>query len=359
MLFPHYPSIAILAISILCCAFASAGTGTGVAGDIAQEAASVISEYRTDDPSARVRVWQSQITHPSGNPKFKEFQAQRLREWETTEFAPYRLNDPALVAQLREVLMPVLSLYGRQDCFQIILINHKVPVMMNDSGVLLMVSTGLIERANSDDELLGHVAHEVGHDLFWRRTAQARGILEIYRTRSSTSLLMQQATQELAKIELECDAFSTITLASMGRSPLTFGRYLEMIERNFPDYIDPNLPLVVLRTKVIESVVPTNRYRVAPQATEAFRKLKALLATEVHHPREPHRCGLKASKGDEKFILFTPEKCSKWQASPASEPANIVTEDASGIHVRNRFFSEEKYRTLPALRRWLASHPMQ
>lgn len=282
-LFPHSASLATCAISILCCALASVVSGIGAGSDTADEVANVINEYRTADPSSKVEVWQSQITHPSRNPKFKEFQAQRLKEWETTEFAPYRLNDPALVAQLREVLMPVLRLYRRQDCFQIILINHKVPVMMNDSGVLLMVSTGLIERASSDDELLGHVAHEVAHDLFWRRTAQARGLLEIYRTGNSTSLLKQRATQELGKIELECDAFSAITLASIGRNPLTFARYLEMIERDFPDYIDPNLPPVELRAKVIESVIPPNCYRVAPQATEAFRKLKALLAIEHNH----------------------------------------------------------------------------
>jgi len=258
-LFPYCPSVAIRAILIMCCALASVVSGIGAGSDTA-EAVNVINEYRTDEPSAKVRVWQSQITHPSRNPKFKEFQAQRLKEWETTEFAPYRLNDPALIAQLREVLMPVLRLYRRQDCFQIVLINHKVPVMMNDSGVLLMVSTGLIERASSDEELLGHVAHEVGHDLFWRRTAQARGLLEIYRTGNSTSLLEQRATQELAKIELECDAVSAITLASMGRNPLIFGHYLEMIERDFPDYLDPNLPPVALRAKVIESVIPANCY---------------------------------------------------------------------------------------------------
>ncbi len=288
-LFSRAHSVAIRIISILCCALASAGSGVRAGSDTADEVVNVIKEYRTADPSVKVHIWQSQITHPSRNPKFKEFQAQRMKEWETTEFAPYRIDDPALIAQLREVLMPVLRLYRRQDCFQIILIKHKVPVMMNDSGVLLMVSTGLIERASSDDELLGHVAHEVGHDLFWRRTAQARGLLEIYRTGNSTSLLKQRATQELGKIELECDAFSAVTLASMGRNPLTFGRYLETIERNFPDYIDPILPPTALRAKVIESVVPTNCNRVAPQATQAFRELKALLATEVHYPPQHYR----------------------------------------------------------------------
>jgi hypothetical protein len=56
---------------------ARGGVTVDAAGDTAQ---AVIDAYRTDDPAARVRIWQSEITHPSGNPKFKEFQAERLRE---------------------------------------------------------------------------------------------------------------------------------------------------------------------------------------------------------------------------------------------------------------------------------------
>src|ERR1044072_5258607 len=90
-------------------------------------AGSVIAEYRTNDPVAQVRGCKQQITRPSGNPRFAEFQAERLREWRSSEFAPYRVNDPALVAQVREIFNPVLRLYNRQDCFEIILIDHPVP----------------------------------------------------------------------------------------------------------------------------------------------------------------------------------------------------------------------------------------
>lgn len=269
----------ISAFFVLCCVLAVTGFAAGSGSDTAREASRVIDEYRTADPSAKVQVWQREITHPSGNPKFKEFQAQRLKEWESTEFAPYRLGDPALVSQLREVLMPVLRLYGRQDCFQVIVIRHDVPVMMNDSAVLLMVSTGLVERAGGEDELLGFAAHELGHDLFWQRTAQANARLQLYRAGRGTKLLEQETVQELARIELECDAFSAITLASMGRSPVSYGRYLETIGHDFSAYLDPGLPSIALRTKVIEGVVPANACRVAPRSSEAFLKLKAMLKT--------------------------------------------------------------------------------
>jgi phosphoribosylaminoimidazole (AIR) synthetase len=104
---------------------------------------------------------------------------------------------------------------------------------MNGSAVLLMLSTVLIRRAVSDDEILGHVAPELGYDLYWRRTAQARRALELYRTQGvGTPLGQKQALEELARIEFECDAFSAVTLASLGRHPLFFGHYLEATERS-------------------------------------------------------------------------------------------------------------------------------
>ena len=98
----------------------------------------------------RVKEWQATITHPSGNPKFKEFQAERLKEWESSEFAQYRLDDPQLSALVAEVISPVLRLYQQEDSFKIIIINHPAPVAMNDSSVILMFSTGMLERATSD-----------------------------------------------------------------------------------------------------------------------------------------------------------------------------------------------------------------
>lgn len=238
----------------------------------------VIRQYSTSDPTAQVRVWQAEMTHPSGNPKFKEFQVERLREWEATEFAKYKLDDPQITALVAEVIRPVLKLYGRENCFKLLIIDHPAPVAMNDSAVLLMFSTGMLERATSDDDLLGHTAHELGHDLFWQRTAQARQILELHRVGSTgTTLTEQQAYDELFKIELECDAFSAVTLAAMGRSPLPMARSHEAFTRDYPDYTRPDLPPAALRVKVIEGVVPRVAARATPQNSEAFIKLKALL----------------------------------------------------------------------------------
>ena len=275
----------IFIVTLTCCLLiprAAEGrkpAGTNTAENAAQ---AVISTYRTNNPVVRVEEWQREITHPSGNPKFKEFQAERLKEWESTEFAQYRLDDPQITTLVAEVIRPVLRLYRRENCFKLIIIDHPAPVAMNDSGVILMFSTGMLERTTSDDDLLGHAAHEVGHDLFWHRTAQARQILELHSNADAgTPLTERQAYEELFKIELECDAFSALTLAAMGRTPLPTARFHEAVGRDYPNYTRPDLPPADLRVKVIKSVVPAAATRVTPQNSEAFTKLKALVEARV------------------------------------------------------------------------------
>lgn len=178
----------------------------------------------------------------------------------------------------------MLRLYGREDCFKLLIIDHPAPVAMNDSAVLLMFSTGMLERATSDDELLGHTAHEVGHDLFWRRTAQARQALELHRAESAGAAMTErQAYDELLKIELECDAFGAVTLAAMGRSPLAAARSHEAFARDYPNYARPDLPPAALRVKVMEDVIPASAAHAAPRTSEAFTKLKALLEARRAH----------------------------------------------------------------------------
>ena len=240
-------------------------------------AAVVIAEYHSEDPVASVRVWQTQMTRTSGNPRFAEFQKERLEEWKKTEFALHLLDDPQVTALVLEIIRPVLVLYRRQDCFKLLVVEHRVPVAMNDSGVLLMVTTGLIERATSDDEILGHVAHELGHDIHWRRTARARQTLELYEHGVGTELLARRQREELAKIELECDAFSAVTLAAMGRNPGLFGQYQLASAHDFPDLVAENMPPVEERMRVIEHVVPVTALSTPPRQSEALKKLKVLL----------------------------------------------------------------------------------
>lgn len=266
----------LLAATLSLCLLAAVSTAGGTDPPKAI-ANAVIAEYRSEDPAASVRVWQPQMTRTSGNPRFAEFQKERLEEWQKTEFAPYRLDDPQVTALVFEIIRPALMLYQRQDCFKLLVVDHRVPVAMNDSGVLLMVTTGLVERANSDDEILGVVAHELDHDIHWRRTARARQALELREHGAGTELMARQAREELVKIELECDAFSAVTLAAMGRNPEASGRYLLTSAHDFPDLVAENMPSADERMHVIERVVPAAALSTPPRQSEALNKLKALL----------------------------------------------------------------------------------
>src|SRR5438270_12758152 len=96
-----YALTRVLAVfALVSCSFAN--------GSSDKTAADVIRQYQTGDVAAQVRSWQEQITHPSGNPKFKKYQAERLKEWEASEFAPYRLDDPQLTSLVAEMINPVL-----------------------------------------------------------------------------------------------------------------------------------------------------------------------------------------------------------------------------------------------------------
>jgi hypothetical protein len=268
---------AALAVGLLGFTRPVKGTDPPKAADV------VIAEYHSEDPMASVRVWQTQMTRTSGNPRFAEFQRGRLEEWQKTEFAPHLLDDPRVTTLVLEIIRPALMLYRRQDCFKLLAVEHRVPVAMNDSGVLLMITTGLIERATSDDEILGVVAHELDHDIHWRRTARARQTLELYEHGGGTELLARQAREALAKIELECDAFSAVTLAAMGRNPGVFGRYLLAAAHDYPDLVAENMPAVEERARVIERVVPAAALSIPPRQSEAFKKLKALLEERKHY----------------------------------------------------------------------------
>jgi hypothetical protein len=69
----------------------------------------------------------------------------------------------------------------------------------------------------------------------------------------------------------------------MGRNPILFGQYLLDVERDFTDYLPEYLPAVADRAQVIKAVIPTEAKRVAPQQSEAFRKLKVLLSSANHN----------------------------------------------------------------------------
>lgn len=139
------------------------------------EVEALIRKYRVERADEQVAVW-SRSGRISSDPvpvTFREAIIRNLpRSWVTR-----RNTDERLAAPLRSLFASVLTLYHRD--YTLFIIDSPLPAILIDSGAVLIISTGLLRRAESDDELLGFLAHEVAHSFFSERSVAAK---ELYAT---------------------------------------------------------------------------------------------------------------------------------------------------------------------------------
>lgn len=238
-----------------------------------EDVAELTGYYRSDDPGKTVATWRQKMGPPVTDPTF------RSSIWRSlpVEFTKLIINDPRLAAGARRVLDPVLSFYGRSRVYDVIVIDAPTPMMMADSGVVLMISIGMIERAQSDDELLGYAAHEIGHEFFVTYSVAANYLQSTIIKGGQEPVLARRAAELLAIIELQCDAFAALTLAALGHNPREFVKSIEQDNRDFPGYRTSAHPAEAERRKVVESVVPAAAFKVLPRQSKAFYHLKQML----------------------------------------------------------------------------------
>jgi hypothetical protein len=142
---------------------------------------------------------------------------------------------------------------------------------------VLVISTGMIERAQSDDELLGYVAHEIGHEFFVKYSVAVNYLQRMILTGGNEQVLVYRVAELLAIIELQCDAFAALTLASLRHSPLEFVKSIEQDSLEFPDRRASARPAEQDRRKVVEDVLPASALNVLPRQSEAFHHLKQMV----------------------------------------------------------------------------------
>ena len=235
----------------------------------AQDIADTISSYRLD-PAQAVASFRRRMPAAVTDPAFRASIHQNL----PTEFARLRLDDPALIDGVREVLRPVLTMYGRERVYDVVVIATPTPIMMSDSGVVLLVSTGMIERATSDDELLGYAAHEVAHEFYGRYSVYAAHLRRLVAEGGREPALLRHLAEMQAVIELQCDAFAALMLAALGRNPLAFVQGLELTARDFPRHAVGQHPADGQRRAVVEQVVPAAALRAHSGESAALKALK-------------------------------------------------------------------------------------
>jgi hypothetical protein len=282
---------ALLALLFVFCRPTASPGQSGIrAIQISQEdVAELIDSYRSDNPGKTVAAWRRKMAPPATDPTF------RSSIWRSlpVEFTKLMTNDPQLAEAVRRVLDPVLSLYGRSRIYDLIIIETPTPMIMADSGVVLMISTGMIERAQSDDELLGYAAHEIGHEFFVKYSVAANYLQSTILKGGREPVLARRAAELLAIIELQCDAFAALTLASLGHNPREFVKAIEQDSRDFPDYRTSAHPAEAERRKVVEDVVPATALKVLPRQSKAFHHLKQILiqyqSVKRSHPADSLR----------------------------------------------------------------------
>jgi predicted Zn-dependent protease len=149
---------------------------------------------------------------------------------------------------------------------------------MSDSGVALVLSTGLLQRASSDDELLGIVAHELGHEYYTRRSYDLRQRYNTLSTLPDATVPINQVLAELSRVELDCDAFSAMTLATIGRNPTEFAKHLLSVDKEYNHQVQSDHPAAQVRARLITGIIPDKVLSIQPQTTRQLQNMKALVA---------------------------------------------------------------------------------
>jgi predicted Zn-dependent protease len=189
-----------------------------------------------------------------------------------------------LEGDLKTLFRPLFSLYGRD--YEIFLLDTRAPAILIDSGAVLVMSTGLVARARSDDELIGFVAHEIAHAQFAERGVAAKELYAKMAARQEAgSAGAREALRELARIELECDAVAARTLSVMGMDPTQFVRSVERINREFPAETSRGSEMGVnwhpptsMRLRVVETLTVGEGSKREPQASELLRGIQEALS---------------------------------------------------------------------------------
>lgn len=129
------------------------------------------------------------------------------------------VTDGPLVAALKQRLKPVLALHGREGKLEIIVYDDDVPETQSVPGAFLAFSTGLLDLARSDGELLGVAARELAREYFTLPSAYARYT-------EDHALARQQ--------ERNLDAVTVATLLELKLNPAEYKALLRRIYERTP-----------------------------------------------------------------------------------------------------------------------------
>jgi hypothetical protein len=244
----------------------------------------LIRRYKQSSAADQVAIWTqwSRSASHAASPQFRKSLIQSF----PSAWLSLRNSDPKLDKNIKTLLHPLLTLYGRD--YEIFLINTHKPVLLIDSGAVLVMGTGILSRARSDDELLGFIAHEIAHAQFAERSIAAK---ELYATlvgrKEANSDGASEALKELSRIEIECDAVAARTLSVMGMDPTQFIRSMERINQEFPEETSRGTEMGVnwhppssMRLLVVEALVEGEALKRKPAVSKLLRSIQEALSDQ-------------------------------------------------------------------------------
>ena len=262
-----------IVILIFCCLCATSAAAIAQVNISEQDLSETVKFYKTANPTDSVKVLQSKMPPPLTDGNKRQEILQNL----PALVRRLKIEDTEITENLRSFAAPVLQLYGREMSYDVIIFRHKTPVMFSDTGVALVVSTGMIERAESDDELLGYVAHEVGHEYFAAYSIFSKHLLKLVLEGGKEEVLHRKIGETLAVVELQCDSFAALSLARLDYNPLAFIAGMERIGRDFPNHAVGFHPPDVARRKLVEQIVPVRYLQTKTKSSHKLKKLKRLI----------------------------------------------------------------------------------
>ncbi len=219
-----------------------------------QDIADTIASLKTDNPGKTVELFRQKMPAAVTDKKRRE----AILNSQPKQLYDIQIHDYLLEAKVRSLIKPVLALYNRENSYVLIIVKYDIPYVMLDSGVLLVISTAILDQSESDDEILGYIAHEVGHEYYTDYTIFTKHIIRLVKNGGKELALERRLSDVLALLELQCDAFSAITLAHLGYDPTAFVEAMERTAKKYPSVSKMIHPSESIRRQVVIGVIPNS-----------------------------------------------------------------------------------------------------
>ncbi len=233
-----------------------------------------IASFRTHDVEKQVKKFRANL--PKQKNDIRVQKAARKKVYK--DFGKLKVENKDLTNRIREIIKPVLGLYGKESSYQLFVFEHRNPYVANQSGIFLILTTGLLAEIRSDDELLGFIAHEIGHDYFAEYSKYSEHLFLTIRERSAEKALLRHFAKILAILELQCDAFAAITMKYLGYSPVAFSIAAQRMSKKYP--VDPAAyhPTSQNRRDVVSNLFEGKTNKETHRLSDKLKRVKHLVA---------------------------------------------------------------------------------